>query len=345
MITKIVAPNVWGWVADRRGRRMQLVRVGVIAAVLVFAAVALSTAFWSIAALMILFSFFWNSSLPQFEAVTLNHLGSRVERYTRIRLWGSVGFVISVIGLGAIIHRHGAGTVPAAVLFLLVLVALSSLLVGEREATRRPVSRGSLLAVLRERPVIALLAACLLMQAGHGPYYTFYSIYLAEHGYSSTVIGELWALGVVAEVAVFVVMHRLVRRFGLRPLFLLAFGATAVRWIMVAFLVESAVAMVFSQLLHAASFGLYHGVAIQLIHGQFAGSHQGRGQALYSSVSFGLGGAIGALLAGFAWMGIGATATWLGAAGASAVALLVVWRFVVFPGPLPVPETPRHPLQ
>ena len=103
--------------------------------------------------------------------------------------------------------------------------------------------------------------------------------------------------------------------------------------------------MVFSQLLHAASFGLYHGVAIQLIHGQFAGSHQGRGQALYSSVSFGLGGAIGALLAGYAWMGIGATATWLGAAGASAVALLVVWRFVVFPGPLPVLEKPCLPLQ
>ena len=345
MVTKIVAPNVWGWVADRRGRRMGLVRLGVGAAALIFAAVSASSSFWWIAALMILYSFFWSSALPQFEAVTLNHLGSRVEHYTRIRLWGSVGFVVAVTGLGVVIDRFGAGSVPVAVLLLLVCVAFCSLLVGERDAIRPRDDQGSLLAVLRKPPVIALLGACLLMQAGHGPYYVFYSIYLEEHGYSPTAIGGLWALGVVAEVAVFIVMHRLVARFGLRALFLLAFGLTVVRWIMVAFLADSTAAMVSAQLLHAASFGLYHGVAIQLVHRQFVDGHQGRGQALYSSVSFGAGGAAGALLAGYAWNSLGATATWLGAAAASAVALLVVWRFVLVPAPLPAPVKARLPLQ
>jgi len=345
MVTKIVAPNVWGWVADRRGRRMPLVRLACFAATLIFAAVSLSTRFWWIALLMVLYSFFWNSALPQFEAVTLNHLESRVERYTRIRLWGSVGFIAAVMGLGHIVDHYGAAAVPVAVLCVLACVAFCSLLVGDAQAPAPHSDQGSLLAVLRQPGVVALLAACLLMQASHGPYYTFYSIYLEAHAYSPTMIGALWALGVVAEVAVFVVMHRLVERFGLRALFLLAFGLTAVRWVVVAFLVESIVAMVFAQCLHAASFGLYHGVAIQLVHRQFVAGHQGRGQALYSSVSFGAGGAVGALLAGYAWSGIGPTATWLGAGALSALALLVTWRFGVIPAVGVVPEKAGFPLQ
>jgi PPP family 3-phenylpropionic acid transporter len=345
MVTKIIAPNLWGWVADRGGRRMPLVRVAAFAATLIFAAVTLSPRFWWIATLIVLFSFFWNSSLPQFEAVTLNHLGGRVERYTRIRLWGSVGFVVAVVGLGAIVDGLGAGTVPLFVLVLLGSAAACSLLVRDAPAAPAPANHGSLAAVLRQPRVLALLAACLLMQAGHGPYYTFYSIYLEDHGYSPVAIGALWALGVLAEVVVFVFMHRLVGRFGLRVLFLLAFGLTALRWVMVAFLVESVAAMLLAQLLHAASFGLYHGVAIQLVHRHFVASHQGRGQALYSSVTFGAGGAAGALLAGYAWGGIGPTATWLGAAAVTFVALVVVWRLVAIPAPAVVPEEARVPLQ
>jgi PPP family 3-phenylpropionic acid transporter len=344
MVTKIVAPNVWGWVADRRGRRMALVRLGCFAATLVFTAVLVSSHFWWLALLMVLYSFFWNAALPQFEAVTLNHLEGRIERYTRIRLWGSVGFVIAVVALGRVVERDGAEAVPYAILSLLACVAFSSVLVSEPKAYPAPAGQPSLLAVLRNPPVIALLVACLLMQAGHGPYYAFYSIYLEEHGYSASIIGALWALGVVAEVVVFAFMHRLVAWVGLRNLFLLAFGLTAVRWLLVALLVESVAAMVFAQLLHAASFGLYHAVAIQLVHRAFTAGHQGRGQALYSSVSFGAGGAAGALLAGYAWQSAGATATWLAASAATALALLVVWRFVVVAAQA-LPAKARFPLQ
>lgn len=345
MLTKIVAPNVWGWIADRRGRRMPLVRLACFCATLVFAAVLVSTRFWWLAALMVLFSFFWNSALPQFEAVTLNHLGGRVERYTHVRLWGSVGFVLAVVGLGGIVDRDGAGAVPYAILILLACVAFSSLAAGDAGSPRVCAHHAPLLSVLRTPSVVALLAACLLMQAAHGPYYTFFTIYLDEHGYPPTGIGALWALGVVAEVVVFVFMHRLVAWLGLRTLFLLAFGLTALRWLMVAFLVESGAAMVLAQLLHAASFGLYHGVAIQLVHRQFTAHHQGRGQALYSSVSFGAGGALGAWLSGYAWGSLGATATWAGASVATAVALVLVWRFVAVAPPPPLTENARSPIQ
>ncbi len=345
MVTKIVAPNVWGWVADRRGRRMALVRLGCFTATLVFAAVLLSSRFWWLALLMVIYSFFWNAALPQFEAVTLNHLEGRVERYSRIRLWGSVGFVIAVVALGRMIEQGGAAVVPVAILSLLACVALASLLVEDAGTRPAPAGQTSLLTVLRKPPVLALLAACLLMQASHGPYYAFYSIYLEEHGYPASSIGALWALGVVAEVVVFLFMQRLVPWAGLRNLFLLAFALTAVRWVMVALLVESGVAMLCAQLLHAASFGLYHAVAIALVHREFTAGHQGRGQALYSSLSFGAGGAAGAFMAGYAWQSAGATVTWLAAAALSALALLLAWRYVVFPPAPLLRANARFPLQ
>jgi MFS transporter, PPP family, 3-phenylpropionic acid transporter len=81
--TKIVAPLLWGHLSDRSGRRMPLVRLATLLAILVFATVFVADGFWAMAAAMTLFSFFWNASLPQMEAVTFNHLGLRVVRYAR----------------------------------------------------------------------------------------------------------------------------------------------------------------------------------------------------------------------------------------------------------------------
>jgi PPP family 3-phenylpropionic acid transporter len=86
--------------------------------------------------------------------------------------------------------------------------------------------------------------------------------------------------------------------------------------------------MVLAQTLHAASFGLYHAVSIHLIHRLFRGRHQGRGQALYSSLSFGAGGAVGSFLAGYLWVGIGAEWMYVAAALTALVASGIAWRGV-----------------
>ena len=164
-----------------------------------------------------------------------------------------------------------------------------------------PQGHAPLREVLSQRQVVALLTVCFLMQASHGPYYTFYSIYLQDHGYTRSAIGQLWALGVIAEIAVFLVMPRLVPRFGLRALLLSSLSLAVLRWLLIAYFVDSAWILIIAQLLHAATFGVYHGAAIQLIHRYFRGRHQGRGQALYSSLSFGAGGAVGALYSGYTW--------------------------------------------
>lgn len=327
MATKIISPNVWGWIADHTGKPMAIVRLGSLAAAVAFSAVFFGHSFLWLAIVMTVFSFFWNASLPQFEATTFSHLGDQTHRYSSIRLWGSIGFILAVTILGFIFEAVGIGALPAILLTLMIGIWLMSLLVPERESAVVS-SHLPLRDVLRRPEVIALLVVCFLMQASHGPYYTFYSIYLEDHGYSRTLIGWLWALGVIAEVLVFMCMHRLVPRFGLRNIFLASLLCAALRWALIGWYVDSLPIMIFAQTLHAASFGIYHAVSIQLIHQYFTGRNQGRGQALYSSLSFGAGGAVGSLYSGYMWSSAGPLATYFLAAIIAAAAFLVAWRSV-----------------
>ena len=325
-LTKVISPNVWGWIADHTGERMRIVRLGSFAAALSFAGVFWGQGFWWLALVMVAFSFFWNATLPQFEATTLNYLGPQPQRYTSIRIWGSIGFIVAVAALGPMLDRYGTSPLPLVLLLLFIGIWLSTLRVNECEKVVLPQAHVSIGHVLRQPHVLALLAICFLMQASHGPYYTFYSIYLEDHGYSRGLIGQLWAVGVIAEVGVFLVMHRLVPRIGLRVLLLASIALAALRWLLIAFFVDQLAVLVVAQVLHAATFGVYHGVAIQLIHRYFQGRHQGRGQALYSSLSYGAGGALGAFYSGFTWDSAGATATFVIAAAVSGVAWLLAWR-------------------
>lgn len=328
MATKIISPNVWGWIADHTGRSMLIVRIGCLLAMIAFTGVFLDDSYWWLVLVMLAFSFFWNAALPQFEATTLNHLGPHSHRYSGIRLWGSIGFIVTVAALGPLLDVQGAAILPVIVLALFACIWLSSLMVPEQATGYLHLERESLLKVLLKPQVAALLLVCFLMQASHGPYYTFYTIYMEGHGYSRSVIGQLWALGVIAEVGVFLLMHRWVLRFGLRTLLLASLVLTVLRWILIGQFVESTVVMVFAQILHAASFGVYHGSAIQLVHRYFTGRHQGRGQALYSSVSFGAGGAVGSLLSGMGWDVIGPGAVYLGAAASALLATVVAWVWI-----------------
>jgi PPP family 3-phenylpropionic acid transporter len=328
MATKIIAPNIWAWVADHTGKRMRIVRVGSLLAAISFSAVFFHHSYLWMALVMMVFSFFWNATLPQFEATTFTHLGEQTHRYSSIRLWGSIGFVIAAMLLGWQLEGQGAQILPWVLMLLFISIWLMSLFVPEQAAGHMPLAEQHLWQVVRRPEVAALIVVVFLMQLSHGPYYTFYTIYMEEHGYSRSLIGVLWGLGVVAEILVFVVMHRLIPRFGLRGLLMFSLAAAVLRWCLLAWGVESLPLMVANQLLHAATFGVFHAVAIQSFHTYFKGRYQGRGQAIYSSMSFGAGGALGALLGGYAWTGLGSTATYMAAAMVSVLSFIIAWRFV-----------------
>lgn len=326
--TKIVAPVVWGHIVDHTGRRMQVVRLGSILAVLGFATLYVTDGFWGMALTLLLFSFFWNASLPQMEALTFNHLRERPTRYALVRVWGSVGFVLVVVALGLALEHGSLAQVPVWVLLLTVGICLTTFVVPDSAPDQTAPSAVSLRALLLQPSVLAFFGACFLMQLSHGIYYAFYSIHLEAAGYSSTAVGWLWALGVIAEVLIFLVMHRLLERFGARRVLLWSLALGGVRWILIGGFVDQPVVMFAAQWLHAATFGTFHASAIHLVHHVFPGRTQGRGQALYNSLSFGAGGAAGSLIGGLLWADAGPAITFGLGAMAATVAWFVAWRWM-----------------
>src|SRR5690606_36114556 len=183
-------------------------------------------------------------------------------------------------------------------------------------------SSEGLWALLKKPAAISFLLGGFLLQMSHGPYYTFFTIYLDELGFSRIASGSLWALGVIAEVVLFLFMHRLLQRFSLRTLLAASIALAALRWLLIGSGITSWPLLIVAQCLHAASFGSFHAAAIAWVHQSFRG-HAGQGQALYSSVGFGAGWAAGAVLSGILWEQIGSQ-IFLWAALVAAVTTLVM---------------------
>ncbi|HEY9035359.1 MAG TPA: MFS transporter [Pseudomonadales bacterium] len=301
MATKIVAPNLWGWLADHTGQRLRIIRLGAAFAAVFFAGVFFDHSFAWFALVIALFSFFWNAVLPQYEVLTLSHLEGRYHHYSLIRLWGSVGFIAAVLVLGATFEYLPIDYLPHALMIMLLGIWLCSLALDGREKKHPPRIVGEFLRMAKKPPILIFFVCCFLMQVGHGPYYAFFSIYLQEHGIDPMMTGVLWALGVGSEVVLFMFMHRLLPRFGIANILITSLFLAAVRWLMIAFGVDSWPVLLIAQLLHAATFGSFHAAAIEYVRQQFDGGYQGQGQALYSAVSFGAGGAVGAAASGLLW--------------------------------------------
>lgn len=328
MASKILAPYLLGWLSDHLQKRLIIIQVSLLFTVAAFAGVLTYQSYWWFVIVMMVFGFFWNASLPLFEALTLDHLSESYSRYSHVRLWGSIGFIITVAALPLIIDDDGIALLPLLMLSLLIANGLSSLLVKDKIEKVIENERRNIFKILKQPIVIGLLLACALQSLSHGAYYTFFSIYLEDHGYSHRTIGLMWALGVFAEVVLFIVMHHLFSYFGVCRLFAFALFITSIRWIILALWIDNIVILFFTQLLHAASFGLFHAAAINLTHQLFPGRLHARGQALYAGISFGFGGALGNLLSGYAWDEIGSTWTFLASACVAMFATIIAAKYV-----------------
>ena len=327
-VTKLVTPWLWGYAADRTGSRKRVVCVASAGALLAFAAVAAAPGFWTLLAALVVFGFFWQGALPQFEALTLARLGERATRYGHVRLWGSVGYVAAVAGAGALLESFSLANVPVFVLAGLLLVLVASFAIPADSGGRRAPAVGG--SDSGGRPAIpgwlvAFFLASLAMQASHGAFYTFFTPFLLDHGYRPGWIGALWALGVACEIVLFAFFaHRWIERFAVEWLLLGCFVAAVVRWVATAALADDPVWLTASQVLHAATFGLHHAVAMYVLRRAFRDRHLGRAQAVYASVSFGAGSALGSLVAGQLWASFGGEAAFLGAAVLAALGAAIV---------------------
>ena len=332
-VARIFGPNLWGWLSDHYRARGQLIRLTAMGTAVVFVAVFFNRGFaWMFAALLLL-NVFWCGVLPLAESATLSLVGSKVGAYGRVRLWGSVGFVVVVIAGGYALDFFGIGALAPMALTLLVLMATSTFLLPRDRESPHHAEHASILSIVKRPEVIALMTGFFLMQVAHGPYNAFYSIHLVEAGYTKKAVGWLWSLGVVAEIGLFMLLPRLMRAYTLHQILLFSFGCAFVRLLMIAWGVGSFPILLAAQLLHAITFGAFHSAGVAMMHQIFRGRNQARGQAIYTSLGYGLGGTLGTLMAGYSWETLGSEWTFTFAAIAALLALIVVaWK----PVPLPV---------
>jgi PPP family 3-phenylpropionic acid transporter len=326
MAMRILAPGFWGWAADHTGRRELTLRAGALLATGGAAMLWGASGYVAVALGLAAFALPWSGLLPQFEATTLSHLGARPQRYGLVRLWGSVGFIVAVVLGGLAFSGAGVARVPLVLLAVVAATALAIWVVPPAPAAPAEHAPQRLGAALRRPWVLALLLVCILQQAAFGPYYVFFTIYLDRLGYGTGAAGLLWAWGVAAEVVMFIFAPRLIDRYGSRPLLVGALAVSALRWLLTAWGAAWLPLLVLAQTLHMAAFGLFHAVAVLLVHRAFPGRLQGRGQALYSALGFGVGGALGSLASGYAWAAGGPALTWTGAAVLAGIATAVAWH-------------------
>lgn len=323
---RLVAPNLWGWLADRIGRKVLVVRVSALLAIGGFLLFFVATSFWALFAAMALMSFFWSASLPLVEALTLRHLEGRAEQYGRIRLWGSVGFIVAVVGTGVWLDKAPLASLLWVNLGLLFGILLCATLLDDAPKAGVATAVQSLRSALLRPEVVALLAACFFMSAAHSPFYVFYSIHLVDHGYDKTAVGLLWSLGVVAEIAVFLGMPRLMRACSLRGILLTSFVLAVIRFLLIGWGAGSIGLLLLAQILHGATFGACHAAAVAALNRWFPAQQQARIQALYGSISYGAGGMFGNVASGAAWDWLGAGPAFTLGAIFAAIAVLLAWR-------------------
>ena len=325
MLMRCVAPNLWGWLGDATGQRLMIVRLGAVCTLLSFGLIFYGKSYAWLALVMALHAFFWHAVLPQFEVITLAHLREQASRYSQIRLWGSIGFIVAVVGLCALFDRLGLDVYPVAVMAVMVGIVISSIWVPDAVPEQRPEldGQGGFLRQLCRPGVLAFFVSVGLMQVSHGPYYTFFSIHLEALGYGRSTIGMLWALGVVAEILLFLVMAALLARFSLRQVLLASFALAAIRWLLLGTLADHLGVLLVAQLMHAATFGSFHAAAIHFVQRSFGHRQQGQGQALYATLA-GIGGALGALYSGYSWASLGPLWTFAIASLAALAAAVII---------------------
>lgn len=327
-VMRTFAPTLWGWLADHTGRRVHIVRWTTAASLACYLGVFAGDSFAWLFGVMALMCFFWSAPMPLIDAITLRHLGDGASGYGRIRLWGSIGFIVMVIGLGYVLDVMPVKLLLWVILGLMTGVMVSSRWVPEAVITAHHGEQPPVLQIIRTPMVMAFLSASFLMALAHGVYYNFYSIFLVEHGYSKTLVGWLWAVGVICEIAVFLLMPRLTRRFGLRNILLASFVIASVRFGLIGWGVDIPVLVLLAQTMHAATFGSFHAVSVEVMHRIFHGRHHARGQAIYTSVSYGMGGTVGGLLSGWLWDPAGPQITFALSSVAAFAGLLLLWRWL-----------------
>ena len=299
--TRVFAPYAWGALSDRTGERVKLLRISSVIALIASAGLWVNGDGWWIGLVLLLLFTHTSSMMSLTEAAMAHLVAGDWGRYGRVRLWGSVGFMITVFAAGAWFERYGMGSFPGWAGVTLAGVLLCTLwLPNVKEAAHhaQDAPHAPIGPVLRRPQVRWFFASLFFHVMAHFAVYGFYSLYLDARGYSKATIGALWGVSVAVEIAWFYAQGRLIGRFPMQRWLVLCGVATVLRMAMIAGLSGWLAALLVAQMLHALTFATHHTACIALVSQYFPGRLRGRGQALFTVMGYGFGGVLGVLAGG-----------------------------------------------
>lgn len=277
--------------------------------------IAHMTAFWTV--------------ISQLEVLSLGAANSSATVYNRIRLFGSVGFIFAAVLVGWLIELFSSDLIIWFATGALLLQMLASLWLknATSKIAEKAATQGSddFLSRCLKPEFVAFMFASILLQMSFAPYVGFFTQYLAQSGYSGSAVGLLFSLGTLSEIFMFLVAGRILARFGVKFLFVLCLGLTALRWVAQGYFVDLLPVLILTQVIHAFSYGLMHSTSVYFVGKHFSAQQQNRGQFMYLGVTFGVGGSLGAWLTGMTWNdGLGSLQTFVWAGLAVLVATLLI---------------------
>jgi len=300
----LFSPQLWGHLADRTGRPSRLLFLLVVGACASFTPLLFVDRFPTLVATFAVYAFFVSSITPLVDSLALHHVAQAGGAYAHLRLFGSLGFMLSSTLFGLAVDSVGRATVLVPLALLVALTLWTLTLRDSSRSTQEAVHPFSGLRLLADRDLRWLLAGTALHWIACAPYHGTFSIFVVSLGLPPSVVGISAGLGVAAELGVMFLYPRVAERIAPRHLLALAFATSALRWAGLA-LATSTAALVTLSLLHGMTFGAFYVAAIAFVARRVPPHLRASGQGLFSAITFGLGGLVGyaAAGAGYDWLG------------------------------------------
>lgn len=322
-LASLLAPPLWGHLADRFGRPERVLSVVALGMAAGFALLLGASRFGALVACLAVYSFFYAAVTPLIDSLALQRVAAAGGSFAHLRLFGSLGFVLSSSAFGFAIARPDRATV-AVPLALMGAYFLWSFTLDSRAAPGIAPHPLAGLRLLGRPQISVLLAATGLHWLSCTPFHGTFSIHVTALGLPPSVVGTSAALGVLAEVGVMLLYPRFAGRISPPRLLVVACVASALRWAGMAVAVRPEV-IVPLQLLHGLTFGAFYVAAIAHLGEHVPPSLRASGQALFASVTYGIGGLLGYVGSGVGYDLLGGHRLFAVAAGLELVAAAFAW--------------------
>ncbi|MGD2269539.1 MAG: MFS transporter [Desulfobacterales bacterium] len=296
-VTLVVFPLIWGALADHFHIRRPIYIACNILSTLIWIGYLYTTDFEKMLIITVTYGIFYAPIISFLEAFSMDILGPEKKSYGRVRVWGSINFILIVIVLGKLVDVYSIDMILVLVLIGSSLLSLMSFRVPRVISAETDSFTTHVKELLKPRVIIFLLCG-FLMLVSHGAYYGFFSIHLETLGYPRAFIGIAWALASTAEILVMVQSGKIFRRFSLENVLFFSFVIAALRWLILYF-VQSPALILFSQIFHAVTYGTFHMASILYMDQLTPDRAKTLGQAVNNAVQYGLGLMVGFFLNGY----------------------------------------------